>query len=163
MLIDDKKPLVYLKIIGSTYPKSARMIKSYDIKMINSALNYCRNNLQKHGRYTMVSYLSVNNKIVSRGVNNYNKSNKNTPQIYSYPIPTHSEINCITKHISRNNTISRKMTLYIVGISKSGINLVKSSKPCPSCEIFLKSIGLSRIVYFTTSNNNFEIIEELIP
>jgi tRNA(Arg) A34 adenosine deaminase TadA len=124
------------------------MIKTKDVKFISDALEYARKNRNSKG-YTIVAYLVQGKRIVSVGVNDYKKTHAKTPQIHNYVIPGHSEIKCLAKYLVKGRRISSDMTLYVVGLTQAKIpNPVISSKPCESCENFIRSVGIPRVVYF---------------
>ena len=135
------------------------MIKTRDVKFISDALEYARKNKNSKG-YTIVSFLVQGKRIISIGVNDYRKTHAKTPQIHSYVIPGHSEIKCLAKYLVKGRRISSAMTLYVVGLTQGKApNPVISSKPCDSCENFIYSCGIPRVVYFENVDNKFEIKE----
>lgn len=109
---------------------------------------YAKKN-QQHKKYSMVAFLADGKKIVSIGVNNYNKTHPSTPQIKKYILPKHAEIDCIARYLVKRKPIKSTLTLYVVGLTQAKIpNPVISSKPCESCENFIRSVGIPRVVYF---------------
>lgn len=124
------------------------MIKTRDVKFISDALEYARKNKNSRS-YTIVSFLVQGKRIISIGVNDYRKTHAKTPQIHHYVLPTHSEIKCLAKYLVKGRRISSDMTLYVVGLTQGKApNPVISSKPCDSCENFIRSVGIPRVVYF---------------
>lgn len=123
------------------------MIRSKDINIISEAFKYCHKNKNAKG-YTICAILAKGKKIISIAKNDYRKTHARTPQIRHYVIPGHAEIKCISRYIVKNRSITSDMTLYVVGITqgKDG-NPVISSKPCESCERFIKTCGIPRVVY----------------
>ena len=137
------------------------MIRTKDVNIIDEALKYCHKHKLSKG-YTMVAFLAKGKNIISIGRNDYKKTNPNTPQITNYIIPSHSEIKCISRYIVKNRPITNDMTLYVVGLTqgKEGIPVI-SSKPCQSCEQFIKYTGIPRVVY-CENIKEFSIKEMLI-
>lgn len=126
------------------------MIKTRDVKFVSDALEYARKH--KSFKYTIVSFLVQGKKIVSIGMNDYKKTHAKTPQINKYVILVHAEIKCLSKYLVKGRRITSDMTLYVVGLTQAKVsNLVISSKPCESCQIFIKSCGVPRVVYFENS------------
>lgn len=126
------------------------MIKTRDVKFVSDALEYARKH--KSFKYTIVSFLVQGKKIVSIGMNDYKKTHAKTPQIHNYVTPRHSEIQCLSKYLVKGRRFTSDMTLYVVGLTQAKVsNLVISSKPCESCQIFIKSCGVPRVVYFENS------------
>lgn len=135
------------------------MIKPRDINYINKLTKYVKDN-RIEGMYTVGALLTEKKSVLSWGLNDYNKTNPNTPQILDYIIPTHAEVNCVSKFISKRNYINDNMTLYIVGLTKSeDANYVISSKPCESCLWFIGNAGIKRIVFVENKKGNVEILE----
>lgn len=111
----------------------------------------------------MVSFLSKNKLIVSRGINILDKTHTNTPQIMDYVITSHAEICCLSKYIVKRKPITNDMTIYVVGLTKgSPDNFVYSSAPCESCLKFIRSVGVPRIVYVENCRENGVKIREMI-
>lgn len=135
------------------------MIKPRDVNYINKLTKYVKDN-RIAGMYTVGALLAEKKSVLSWGLNDYNKTNPNTPQILGYTIPTHAEVHCVSKFISRRNYINDNMTLYIVGLTKSeDANFVISSKPCESCLSFIGNAGIKRVVYIENKNDKIEIME----
>lgn len=139
------------------------MIRAKDIEFVNRSLQIC-DKYKERGIYTMVSMLCEGKSIKSVGFNNYKKTHPNTPQIYdTHIIPTHAEVDCISRWIVKNRKITDDMTLYIVGYTKSVENrCVISSLPCQSCMIFISKIGIKRLVYTDNIEGALIIKEYLI-
>lgn len=137
------------------------MIKPRDIFFIDKLTEYTKKNrLEK--AYTVGAILVEKRNILSWGLNDYNKTNPHTPQISNYIIPTHAEVNCLSKYISKRKYINDNMTLYVVGLTKANDpNYVISSKPCGSCMSYIFDVcGLWRIVYVENKSNNISIVEQ---
>ena len=139
------------------------MIRSRDIDLINRAFKIC-DKYKESGIYTLVAILAEGKRVKSIGVNDYKKTHPNTPQIYStHIIPTHAEIDCISKWIVKNRRITEDMSLYVVGYTKAkSSEVITSSRPCPSCQVFIKKVGLSRVVYIENNEDSFEIKEWMV-
>lgn len=139
------------------------MVRSKDIEMISRAFKIC-DKYKEAGIYTLVAILAKGKKIKSIGVNDYIKTHPNTPQIYStHTIPTHAEIDCISKWIVKNRKVTEDMTLYVVGYTKAKSNgVITSSKPCPSCSIFIEKVGIARVVYIENTEDGIEIKEWML-
>lgn len=138
------------------------MIRNRDIEIVNRTIKIA-DNYKEVGIYTMVATLAVGKRIISTGTNDYEKTHPNTPQIYdTHIIPTHAEVDCISRWIVKNRRIKDNMTLYVVGYTKSIDNtFVVSSMPCPSCMVFIRKVGITRVVYMTNLLNK-TIIEEYL-
>ena len=138
------------------------MIRTKDIKMISQALDYAHKNKLDRG-YTIVAFLVRSKNIVSIGTNHYIKTHSNTPQIENYIIPSHAEVKCISKWIVKNRSITSDMSLYIVGLTQGKLcRPVVSSKPCDSCQKFIKTVGIPRVVYFDYSEDELNIKEMVV-
>ena len=139
------------------------MIRTKDVEFVNRSLQIC-DKYKERGIYTMVSMLCEGKSIKSVGFNNYKKTHPNTPQIYhTHIIPTHAEIDCISRWIVKNRKIEENMTLYIVGYTKSIENrYVISSFPCESCMLFINKVGIKRVVYIDNIDEALIIKEYLI-
>ena len=138
------------------------MIRTKDINIISDMLKYAKK--RKHFRkYTMVSFLVKNKTIVSTGIN-IAKTHTNTPQLNEYLITSHAEICCLSKYLVKRKPITKDMTLYVVGLTQGkGDTSVNSSAPCESCEKFIRSSGVSRVVFVKNDFvNDLEIREMLI-
>lgn len=137
------------------------MIKPRDIFFIDELTEYTKKNrLEK--AYTVGAILVEKRTILSWGLNDYNKTNPHTPQINNYIIPTHAEVNCLSKYISKRKYINDNMTLYVVGLTKAiDPNYVISSKPCSSCANYIFEVcGLRRIVYVNNFGGTIHIVEQ---
>ena len=136
------------------------MLRSKDFNIVNDAIKIA-DNYKEVGIYTMVAVLAKNKRIISVGVNDYEKTHPNTPQIYStHVIPMHAEVDCISRWIVKNRRITRDMSLYIVGYTKAeDNNFVISSYPCPSCQHLINRVGIQRVVYMTNKENSSKIEE----
>jgi tRNA(Arg) A34 adenosine deaminase TadA len=119
------------------------VIYSRDLKFISKATELANMNV-KIGTYTISSILADKRRVLSYGLNSYKKTHPKTPQLYSFTLPTHAEVQCVSRY---KGEISSDLTLYVSGITKAGINLVCSSMPCESCMEFIKSSGIKRVVY----------------
>ena len=139
------------------------MIRNRDIDVVNRTIQIA-DNYKEVGVYTMIATLAIGKRIISTGINDYDKTHPNTPQIYdTHVIPTHAEVDCISKWIVKNRRIESNMTLYVVGYTKSLDNtFVISSFPCPSCMMFIKRVGISRVVYMSNVLNSVSIEEYLL-
>jgi tRNA(Arg) A34 adenosine deaminase TadA len=139
------------------------MIRKKDIDIINRA-SQIADKYKLTGLYTMVACLYQNKKILSYGVNDYEKTHPNTSQIYEdYIIPTHAEVDCISKWIVKNRKITEDMTVCVVGYTKAcENNFVISSFPCQSCMDFIKKTGIKRIVYMVNEESKVSIKEFLL-
>lgn len=127
------------------------MIRTNDIQIISDMLKFAKKNQQPR-KYSMVAYLVDGKRVVSIGMNNYKKTHPSTPQIKEYILPKHAEIDCLARYIVKHKPIKSSLTLYVVGLTQAKVsNLVISSKPCVSCQIFIKSCGVPRVVYFENS------------
>lgn len=137
------------------------MIRTKDVKFMTLAMEFAHKNRKSKHQYTMVAFLVKSKKIISIGVNDYVKTNPNTPQIKKGQIiPSHAEIKCISRWIVKNRSIDSDMTLYVVGITQGGEGQpVISSKPCESCQRFIKAVGIPRVVYF--ENKSEFVIKEM--
>jgi tRNA(Arg) A34 adenosine deaminase TadA len=137
------------------------MIRLKDVKIINHAYKIAEKNKIAYG-YTMVSVLADSGRIVSEGINDYNKTHAKQPQNRANnTIPTHAEVKCLARYLVKNKKISDRMTLYIVGLTKSKIsNFCISSMPCSSCMQFITDNEVKRIVY-VTNDGKFNIKEIL--
>lgn len=136
------------------------MIRPRDLYFVDKLTEYTKKNrLEK--AYTVGAILVEKRTILSWGLNDFNKTNPHTPQIKDYIIPTHAEVNCLSKYISKRKYINDNMTLYIVGLTKAkDPNYVISSKPCESCMNYIFDVcGLRRIVY-VKNNECVSIIEQ---
>lgn len=110
-----------------------------------------KNKLPK--KYSMVSFLADGKRVVSVGANNYTKTHPSTPQIKEYVLPRHAEVDCIARYLVKHKPIKPSLTLYVVGLTQGKIDsCVTSSAPCDSCRKFIKSVGVSRVVFVV---NNF--------
>lgn len=135
------------------------MIRTKDVKFIAQALDYAHKK-RLSNKYTMVAFLVKSKNIVSIGVNDYKKTNPNTPQIKTYVIPSHAEVKCISRWLVKNRPITSDMTLYVAGITQGGAGKpVISSMPCDSCQKFIKAVGIPRVIYF--DNDSEFIIKEM--
>lgn len=124
------------------------MIRTHDIQIISDMFKYAKKN-QQPKKYSMVAFLTDGKRVVSIGVNNYNKTHPSTPQIKEYILPKHAEIDCIARYLVKHKPIKSTLTLYVVGLTQGKApNPVISSKPCDSCENFIRSVGIPRVVYF---------------
>lgn len=111
----------------------------------------------------MVAYLADGKTVISRGMNDYNKTHAKTPQNGKYVLPCHAEIKVLAKYIIRNKKISKNLTLYVVGLTMGKTsNFVISSKPCESCQRFIDSIGIKRVVYVDNVDGNVEVKEMVV-
>lgn len=136
------------------------MIRLRDIKVINHSFKLAEKYKIPYG-YTMVSVLADNGKILSIGNNNYNKTHAKQPQNRGNNlIPTHAEVKCLARYLVKNRTITDKMSLYIVGITKAKIsNPCISSMPCSSCIQYITDHNVKRIVYITNECNKMTVKE----
>jgi deoxycytidylate deaminase len=113
--------------------------------------------------YTMASYLVDGKTVVSMGTNDYQKTHAKTPQNGKYILPCHAEIKVLAKYIIRNKKISKDLSLYVVGLTMGKMdNFVISSKPCESCQRFIKSVGIRRVVYVDNIEGQLEIKEMVV-
>lgn len=138
----------------------SKMIRNKDVKFIAQALDYATKHRLSHG-YTMVAFLVKSKNIVSIGINDYRKTTPRTPQIKNYVIPSHAEIKCVSRWLVKNRPITSDMTLYVVGMTQGRPGRpVISSEPCESCQKFIETVGIPRVVYF--ENNSEMIIKEML-
>lgn len=122
------------------------MVKPRDIHFIDRLTSYVKRINWK--MLTLWGQFWQKRTVLSWGLNDYNKTNPHTPQIANYIIPTHAEVNCLSKYISKRKYVNDNMTLYVVGLTKAvDSNYVISSKPCGSCMNFIVYCGLKRVVY----------------
>jgi len=136
------------------------MVKPRDVNFIDILTDYTKKNRIKN-YYTVGAILVEKRDILSWGLNDYKKTNPHTPQLSNYIIPTHAEVNCISKYISKRNYINDNMTLYVVGLTKANEpNYTISSKPCESCMNYIFDVcGLKRVVYVDNNGGNISIRE----
>lgn len=134
------------------------MIRTKDINIVSDMLKYARKN--KYYRvYTIVAFLVKGKNVVSIGMNDYKKTHSNTPQIEDYIIPSHAEVRCISKFLVKHKKITSDMTLYVVGLTMKKGDLVISSKPCESCQKFIKLARIPRVVYVENENSCAKILD----
>lgn len=123
------------------------MIKPRDIKFVDTITKYVQKNKIENA-YTVGALLVEKKTILAWGLNSYDKTTPHTPQIKNYVIPTHAEVNCLSKYISRRKYLNDDCSLYVVGLTKAvDPNYVISSFPCESCMSYIKLCGVKRIVY----------------
>ena len=138
------------------------MIRRRDIEFINDAIKLAEDNKILHS-YTMVSMLCRNKSILSVGMNSYQKTHPNQPQIREQILKTHAEVKAISRYIVKRRKITKDMTLYIAGITKSKVtNCCISSHPCASCMQFIMAQGINRLVYATNTESGFIIHEKIL-
>jgi tRNA(Arg) A34 adenosine deaminase TadA len=134
------------------------MIRTKDVNIISDMLKYAKKN--KHYRvYTIVAFLVKGKNVVSIGINDYKKTHSNTPQIEDYIIPSHAEVRCVSKFLVKHKKITSDMTLYVVGLTMKKGDLVISSKPCESCQKYIKLARIPRVVYVENQNGFAKILE----
>lgn len=135
------------------------MIRLRDVEFMERAVQLAEDNKNPHG-YTMVSLLCKNKNLLSLGINSYTKTHPNQPQTRNYLMTAHAEVKAISRHIVKGKRITKDMTIYIAGITRSAItNCCCSSLPCESCMGFILSCGIKRVVYATNDKNGYNIRE----
>lgn len=137
-------------------------IKPKDVNFISELSKFVKKN-KIDNMYTVGAILTNRKDILSYGLNDYNKTNPHTPQNSTYVIPTHAEVNCLSRYISKRKYLNDNMTLYIVGVTKSKeLNYTISSRPCSSCLEYISIHGLKRIVYVRNVDGKVEIQDEYL-
>ena len=80
-------------------------MKKRDLMFVQEAFRIASKNKHHYG-YTMVSLLVEDKKILSTGVNSYSRTHPRTIQQSSFTSPVHAEIDCISKWIVKNRSIT---------------------------------------------------------
>lgn len=107
--------------------------------------------LSNHSRYKMVCLLVKGGNILSVGNNKENSAPKPFVKQYRPSMQLHAEMSCLAGVLKEN---SKNSTVYVLGETVNGNQML--SKPCPSCESFLKEMLIRRVVY----ENREGILEE---
>lgn len=131
------------------------MIKRFEYSHIRTLQNITKN--LTHGlRCRHAAMLTINNKIVSIGVNKA----KSDPLQKKYTrlahlTWTHAEVDCL-KGIDVN---MKRATLYIVRTDDKG--KLMESCPCSGCRSLIDNLKIPRLVYSTSEGTITEIINEV--
>jgi len=120
--------------------------------MKNKAIEVARS---AEGQFRLGSVLVRGRRVVSTGTNltkthpmqgKYAKKSGYPRRIY-----LHSEMRCLLRAKRGGDT------MYVARLSKNGYSLRKA-KPCETCKLALKDMGVRKVVY-SVSNNNWEEME----
>ena len=101
-------------------------------------------------------------KIISSGCNSM-KTNPTQKRlnIHRFSVDTphtiHAELACLLPLINRKDIDFKDVSLYVYREYKNGHTAL--SKPCPSCMVFIRELGIRKLYY---SGDNSYINEELI-
>jgi tRNA(Arg) A34 adenosine deaminase TadA len=141
------------------------MITPKDIKFISKL----HNNLIEHRNINLLHYkgnwivgaMIVQKNKIAIGFNNYRKTHTLTFQNQpDYTIPIHAEISALNKWNRKWTIDSNTVTMYVMGLTKSN-SFCYSSQPCDSCTKRIQQVGIKRIVYTSSLDNQNLIINEL--
>lgn len=104
--------------------------------------------LSNHSRYKMVCLLVKGGNILSVGNNKENSAPKPFVKQYRPSMQLHAEMSCLAGVLKET---SKNATVYILGETVNGTQML--SRPCPSCEGFLREMQVRRVVYENRDGN----------
>jgi len=96
----------------------------------------------------MVCILVKGGSIISVGANKENSAPKPFVKQYRPSMQLHAEMSCLAGVLKEN---SKNSTVYVLGETVNGNQML--SKPCPSCEGFLREMQVRRVVYENRDGN----------
>ena len=123
---------------------------------LNDAIELARHS--EHPTWKLGAVLFKNNKILSRGVNKFQKTNPNMTGIITndgehFNRSIHAEHQALMEH--RHHDTSNGASMAVARIIKSG--MLRMARPCNNCQRLLREAGIKR-VYYTIAENEYGVM-----
>jgi hypothetical protein len=122
-------------------------------KLLDICLTIAKHYLPKHSRkngYKHFSFIIQNNKLIEWG------TNKSGPPIAYLGYQKHQMIHSENLAYKRaKGLIDKNEYFEVINIRLNSSGILKISKPCTCCSIFLKNFKCRTIWFSSTNSNNF--------